>query len=377
MAENALPASQSPSKTLDIHYRRLDRERSNLDADISLAQLLREALNSSISGQRVADNVQLRVQDNIPGKAGDIRCWNNIIAEQGFIFGTLCLYRPNELMAVIGSRLAQTSLNAYPLSQIDTIENRDFLKSIAYWMAVKDHFYLIQSTSIKTSIIESYFSWLLHRCDKISNDKEIKLQVELDRDAVGGDLNDLESISIGGHVLAPTSDNGLASGSDNSSAPAEALQEKETRRSVGGKSLLINPMKLFEVFTDHRGIEAIRKAYDELQQEDPKATMDAELEFFVRSRKRTESAAAARQRALKALSSGIRDLPSEAVTARAKSGTVTGNDIRLKMPRNISLAPPPETVAPEARSTLLDLNDAFRQMQVVHRRLLEDGKINE
>ena len=45
----------------------------------------------------------------------------------------------------------------FPLSQVGEAGEEDFLRAISYWMAIEDHFYLIQAQSIQTSVMEDYF----------------------------------------------------------------------------------------------------------------------------------------------------------------------------------------------------------------------------
>lgn len=375
-----LGPAERPSRLVDIHYRRLERENVGFPEEITLAEALRQALRVQISRVPLREDVRERVQDDVPRKPGDIRCWNNIQAENGAVFGTLCLYRPSELQAVIEARGIRDRLNAFPLDQIGEAGGRDFLRAIAYWMAIEDHFYLIQTPSIQTGAMESYFEWLLRKVDLIQDGQGVRMLVALDRDAVGGDLEDLQSINVGGTFEPP--------------APAEVDEEAAPRfragqidlrpeagpmierRRVGRGAVIADGWNMmYQLIHDERSIEEIEDAYQALRVTDPNASLDIELEFFVRTRRRDEAGRAAKQRALKAISSGLRDMPDGAVTARGKDGIIKGDEIRLKAPRRIQLAPLPDGAPEGAQSTLLALDHTFEQMQVVHRRFLEDERI--
>lgn len=373
------PSETRATRSVDVHYRKLDRENAKFPDQLSFAEALRGGLQHQVSGIPVSSNVLERVQSLIPDKPGDVRCWNNVSAGDGFVFGTLCLYRPYELQALIKARTAQSNLSAFPLEEINSVSGSDFLKAIAYWMATEDHFYLIQSSSIQTSIAESYFTWLLRKVGTLTGEQRVLFQVALDRDAVGGDLEDLRSISIGGQF-------------NNEDVASEHRKQEKTkskvgvevapaqdaveRRRVGGRPILPNGWEvLHRLVQDDRSLAEIEEAFRELRQTDPQATLDAELEFFVRVRSRKPESSAARQRALQAISSGLRDMPDGAVTARGRDGIMSGSEIRLKMPRRIAIAPVPNGAPEGARSSLLDLDDTFKNMKTVHQRFLEDGKI--
>lgn len=369
-----------PTRNVDVHYRRLDRERAKFPDDITFAEALRRALRRQHDGVRLQDDVARRVQDTIPGKSGDIRCWNNINAAHGAIFGTLCLYRPTELQAVIQARNIRDQVDAFPLDQVGDTNGRDFLRAIAYWMAIEDHFYLIQSPSLQTGAVENYFSWLLTAVRILDEEQSVLMSVALDSEAVGGDLDDLTSVNFGGTVELPASEDAGGGQAKHGVGAVDIrpdLEGEVQRRRVGKRPVIGNGWDLLhQVIHDHRSLEEIENAYRDLCAQDPNATLDAELEFYVRIRRhRDENSKAAKQRALRAITSGLRDMPDGSVTAKGKDGIVNGQEIRLKMPRLINLAPAPKGAERDARSALLDLDHAFQEMHIVHKRLTEDGKI--
>lgn len=378
MQEPEVAERGEPSHVVDVHYRKLDRDDADFPNEITLAQALRNALRRTIEGTTLQSNVRHRVQNAVLGKPGDIRCWNNIQTAPGMLFGTLCLYRPSELQAVIASRHIRGPVDAFPLDQIDEASGRDFLRAIAYWMAVEDHFYLIQSPSIQTGAVEDYFEWLLRKVRLLDDGHHVRMLAAFDRDAVGGDLEDLTSLNVGG-AFEPEPAEGPAPERVRIRPGALDIHPGEDveRRRVGRRPFVPNAWEiLHQVIHDQRSIEEIQSSYRELRAVDPNATLDVEMEFYVRLHKRrSEDVKEARQRALQALSSGLRDMPDGTVTARGRDGMVTGNEIRLKAPRRIRLAPPPAGAHEGARSTLLDLDHAFEEMRRVHTRFEEDGKL--
>jgi hypothetical protein len=379
MQEPEVAAGGGQTRVVDVHYRRLDRENGVFPDELTFAEALRRSLRRQIDGVAFQAEVMHRVQDDVRARPGDIRCWNNILVRDGAVWGTLCLYRPSELQAVIQARGIRHAA-AYPLDQVDAAGGRDFLRAIAYWMAIEDHFYLVQSASIQTGTAESYFEWLLRRARILTGEKTVRFTVALDRDAVGGDLQDLTSVNVGGSVEPPAAVRVDEAGA----APFRAgpleirpAEDQIERRRIAERPFVPNAWDLLnQVVHDERSLEQIQESYRALREVDPHATLDVDLEFYVRlRRRRNEQGAEARQRALRALSAGLRDMPDGTVTARGRDGTITGNEIRLKAPRRVGLAPLPPGAPEGARSALLDLDHVFQEMRVVHERFLADGKL--
>ena len=362
-----------PSQVVDVHYRHLDRENGLFPQEVTLAEALRTALKAKVNGNLIANNVKARVQDNIHNKPNDIRCWNNITAKKGFVFGTLCQYRPSALQPMIKSRLEKQELAAYPLEQIDADKERDFLRAIAYWMAIDDHFYLIQSTSIQTMAMESYFTWLLSKVKVIDEKQSVLFRTEFDRDVVGSDLEDLQSISVGGTFTpAPESESDDTHSGGITIQPGNITEKRKIGRVhfpylEGILQLLIKGKR--------EDMNEIMDYFRKLRLEDPKAQLNADIDFFITSRKRTRTAKDTKQKTMQAISSALRDLPDGVLTSVGKSGVIKGQDIRLKAPRRINLAPLPEGVPKGAQSALLDLEHTLQELTIVHSRFLEDGKI--
>lgn len=90
-------------------------------------------------------------------------------------------------------------------SVVDISEQRppgtEYLHAIAYWLAVRDHFFIVQHVSLKANAMEEYFTWLLRdKSETISAEHYVQLQAVFDRDLVGGDLGEIKSIEVGGLV---------------------------------------------------------------------------------------------------------------------------------------------------------------------------------
>lgn len=374
--------TDSQSRTVDIHYRRLDRDSSIFPKEISFAEALRRALDFTINGISLSENVSERVQKNIPNKPGDILCWNNIIAEEGYIFGSTCLFRPSALQAVIGSRNIKETLTAFPLTQVGEANGQEFLRAIAYWMITEDHFYLVQAPSIQTGTMRDYFEWLLKKCSVLDNEHAIQIQTVLDRKVVSGDLEDIVSVNLGGALQSSSVVSTVQINQRETPQTTEAVsvgltQETKTQTKRVGEKIRanLNWDVLSSLLPNPKSLEDIERQFDRVLNEDPMATLGADFEFFIRSRRKDDNLREAKQKALQAIANGLQDLPDGAVTTKGKDGTVSGDDIRRKESRAIRLAPIPGDAPQGARGVLLDLQDAFNHMKVLHNRYLEDNRI--
>ena len=370
-----------PSKNVTVHYRRLDRAQEAFPNNITLAESLRRALQNVIEGNAVENDVRLRIQDSIPEKPGDVRCWNNIRANHQGVFGTLCLYRPYELQAVIASRGVTAAIDAFPLDQICGNIPHDFVRAIAYWMAVEDHFYLIQSVSIQTDTMDSYFTWLLKKTGIIGENQRVFLMMDIDPDSVGGDLENLQVINYSGIFKPPTvekepsDEDGVDHSPGGIDLRLDGHGKAQTRRI--GRLPEIDGWSIFPALGETRMISAIQEAFTRLRREDPNATLKASVEFAVRSFHKGEEAKKAKQKTLHAIRTNFRDMPEGSVTARGQEGVVRDTDIRLQSIQRVALAPLPGGASAGAKSTFLDYDDVFRKLKIVHDRFCKDGRIKK
>ena len=372
-----MPKRKSASSRLvDVHYRRLVGEGMNLP-NVTLAELLREALKHKSGEISLRDDVRRRVQHQAPENLGDVRCWNNVKVSEGRVFGTLCLYRPRELQAMIRARGIQEELTAFPLSQVGEAGGEDFLRAISYWMAIEDHFYLIQAPSIQTIVMEDYFNWLLKSVNILTDNQPVVLETRFDRSVIGGDLDNLQSIIIGGPAEPPDckSDGNSDVGSTPKAVELHLDENKKTERHLAGDAQLGNGWNLLQYFATPERLQHVTGIYRNLQSQDPTATLSAEVAFVVHTHSRSKSSQDMKQEMLKAMHSSFRNMPDGAVKAKGKHGIATSQDIRLKRPRRIRLADLSKSAPDGAKSSLLDIDATFDHLEDVHQCLQKDEVI--
>lgn len=194
------------TKRVKIHYRKLDRSVSQFPQK-TLSTAIGEALSSQIEGHTIRDSVELRISDVVNAE-GFQRVANNVFPSQDHVFGNICLFAPGQMQAFLKIRdseehvsLDQVMRDAWSISENKAPLGHEYLQAMSYWMAIGDHFYQIQHTSLQARALEEYLTWLLReRTGVILPEHQVKLQFEFDRRQVGGNLGDIKEIEVGGLV---------------------------------------------------------------------------------------------------------------------------------------------------------------------------------
>lgn len=364
----------SGARVAEIQYRKLSRERGSFDLEVTLAEALRRTMRVNVEDGILAEQPTKRLQNVDGGDTDGIRCWNNQRFTDSGIFGTICLYKPNALQALIDAN-AQDGAGAFDIDQISSVSGKNFLKGIAYFGVFDDHLYIIQSPSLQTSAFEEYFTWILKaRGDLIPDSAFVLFDAAFDREVVGVELEDIESISLSGGLNiglneAPIMDRGQ----DAEATTSEKITALDAVRLRG--NFLEKVKNLLRDVVSEEHFEDVERSIADLKLEDPNASLEASIEFVVRSRSRNDSAAESRRKAARVLQGALSSIPGPLLSARGKDGSIKGDEIRLKERRTIKLASPPDGAPRGATSVLLDFDDVVEQLFTVHSRFVEDGKI--
>lgn len=347
-----------PTKPCKVHYRKLRRDNEQFPPS-PLSDRIAAALNYTLPDRtRVRGKVQNRETD-APGQPGFKRLLNNFQVEDEYVFGTLCLFSPGQMQALL--RLEQSGeqpdlaavLEAFDIAERAAPEGHEYLHGISYFLATGDHFYQIQSTALQAKACEEYFTWLLRdKTNAITPAHYVELQAEFDRAQVGDD--DLTAIQIGG--LVPET----VRVPDEQSAPAatpEVVEVVEHERI--GDALRATFASARQIMEDLLGP---MKTQEIIASVPPEAALEVTVNIGYRAKKRRL------QRAfMSELATGLRNLPDGEVKARGRNGEIRGEDARLSQTMSVARV--------GDRSSLLDLDSARDQMLEVHRRFLFDGKI--
>lgn len=339
------------NKYCKVHYRKLSREAGRFP-DLTLSKALSQALNfRHSSGTLIAENWRLRVS-KVSGNEEHYRFLNDFHDDGESVFGNVCLFSPGQLQALIEQ---DPDAPVVDISEKRAPDGTDYLHAICYWLAIRDHFLIVQHISLQSKALEEYFTWLLReQTSVIQAQHAVQLNIVFDLNQVGHDLGDITAIEIGG-VLPDTVR------SEPIRAEVErASMEYDTQRSLGervirtfakGKEILeaaIGPMETSRLI--------------ESMPED--AALEVNVGFGYRAKKRKFD-----KRFMSELEASLRNLPDGEVRVSAKSGNAVGNDARLQMDMPIKLV--------REHSSLLDNQDALSKLKEVYRRFLEDGRITD
>jgi hypothetical protein len=350
------------TKRVKIHYRRLIRADKSFPADL-LSERIAAAMDTKLAnGTRVRERVSNRVVP-VVGSPGFERMLNTYHAGEDFVFGTVCLFSPGQLQALlkVADDAGEHPNLAEVLEQLEIAEaaapkGHEYVHGMTYWMATGDHFYQIQHTALQSKAMEEYLTWLLReQTGAIGANQAVLLQWKFDRAQVGDD--ELTSIEVGGlmpetyHPPAPE---------PGAATPGQGAQSEEVQtRETLGEKVASSFAKARQVLVDLIGEVETAKIIETMP---PEASLDVRVNIGFRAKKRR-----LKREVMNNLETGLRNIADGEVIARGRNGEVRGEDARLSLDMGVKRI--------SDTSSLLDPADALRQMQEVHRRFLHDGKL--
>lgn len=345
-------------KPITIHYRRYVRE----DKEPLLEDLIHQAMNSysQEEGARVRDRYALRIQNSEPDNF-----LANIFNDNGVegplvAFGDIVHFTKGHMQAVL--QMSDQSLPQLTVAQMAAPKSSEYIHSQMFWMAKGDHVFVIQSTSLQTEALERYLNWLLSTY--VSNwTGEVILAAKFDSEEVGGELDDVREIIIGG-ALGGT----------------QAAAEK---REAALAPVTKNIATTGDVMTRAgSGSEMVRGVLEALLNNDSAAAdrvlesvpADAELQVQVHIGYRTNRRSIDRA-PLKDLEVGLRNIPDSQLSVRGK-GAKKGHDGSVRLHHNASV----KLIEAGKKSSriagsLLDPEDVLRAMWQAYSTMMADGKI--
>lgn len=351
------------SKRCKIHYRKLRRDNSQFPENATLAAKIKEAINTKIDSVKIESSVQHRITD-VPRAEGFQRVLNDFVPGDGFIFGNICLFAPGQMQALLqlASNPDHPSLDeimkAWAIAESKAPDGHEYLHGIAYWLAIGDHFYQIQHTSLQIKAMEEYLTWLLRDQSKvISEDHYVELQAEFDREQIGYDLGDIKYVQIGG-LVPETIHTPETTYSPEAAEQEGKIIEFESRESLGDK-VLSSWGKAKDIIESILGTVEAEKLISSIPAD---AALEVVVNIGYRAKKRKFD-----KEFMGNLAAGLRNAPDGELRIRGRDGEIKGDDARLSSDMNVRKL--------TENSGLLDFPHTLEQMLEVHRRFLYDGKI--
>lgn len=348
------------TKYCTVHYRKLNKE---FFPDLTLAAAISNAMESVHSSKRkFNESWTLRVAP-VPKSTDSRRFLNDFHSINNTAFGTLCHFTPGQMQALIktadsaGEPIEKISTEAF-LKAADILEDYapeglEYLHGVAYWLAVDDHFFIVQHTAIQTKAVEEYFTWFIRDETRIINAEHfVQLVPEFDVSAIGGELKNINSIEVGGR-MPETADR--ASTKDEDEAKRSSFEVVE-RRDVKDVPIFEKARNVLELLVGPIEMEEIIKRIPQ------EAELDVRVNIGYRAKKRRF-----RKEFMNDIASGLRNLPDGELQIRSRDGRIKGKEARLQIILPFDLV--------RERSSLLRLDTAREQLIKAYTRFIDDGKI--
>lgn len=267
----------------------------------------------------------------------------NVHADGGTnYFGDLTLYTKGYMQALLAEIPDVPSLT---VEQQPPPRGKEYVHSMMYWMAIKNHLLMIQSRSLTSKQLEEYLTWLLKdRSSAISPTGQVILQAKFDASDVGGDLNDIREIIVGGQAT------NLKTMTAEKAAPVP--KESTKYKEIGTRKPW--PTRALEVLRAVMNNEAdVQKLLESVPEG---ANLDIAVHIGYKAKREVSRAP---------MQEALRNLPEGEITAIGRNGRMTGSDIRLSHPANVLKS-----------GNLLDPNDVVRALREAYRFFVENGKID-
>jgi len=330
-------------KSVTVHYRRLS-DATSAFAGQTLEAAIRAAMNQSYGGGTLSQHWKRRACLMPPNLEDTLFC--NLHHDGGkHYFGDLTFYTKGFMQALLRAAEDAPQLD---IEQLPAPEGQEYVHSMMYWMVIKNHVLVIQSQSLAAKDLENYLTWLLKdRTSTIDPTGQVILQAKFDPEDVGGDLEDLREIIIGGtpsHL--PTISVEPVGKAEIKVEETQAYRQVAESRPWGEKARDV----LRAVFNNEADVIKLMNSVPE------EASLEVSVHIGYKTRRPKVSRAPMQQ--------ALRNLPEGEVKAIGKHGVLTGKDLRLTYPASIN-----------RNGNLLDPEDVVRAMLGAYAYFVQNGKI--
>lgn len=328
-------------KSLTVHYRRMDDPVGALNG-ATLEVRVRGALAHQIDGGALSQHWNRRAW-LVPPDNSDTLLMNLYHDDGVSFFGDLTVYTRGYMQALLRNEPDAAML---PVEQQPPPAGREYIHSMMYWMVIGNHVLTIQSRSLTTKHLEQYLTWLLkERTAQMAQNGHVLLTAKFDSDEVGGDLDDIREIIVGGTGAVEAAPARL---------PDAPVVEREVdrhvdvgaRRSWGERAIKV----LQAVMNNEADVRSLLESIPE------DADLDVSVHIGYKTKKRRVTRAPMQQ--------ALRNLPDGEITAVGKHGKLTGKDIRLSYPVRVL-----------STGSLLDPTDVRAKLSDAYDYFIANGKI--
>ncbi len=241
-------------------------------------------------------------------------------------------------------------------------EQSEYVHSQMFWMLKGDHAFVIQSMSLRTEEFERYLDWLLKtKTSQMPSIAQIILDAKFDADVIGGDLEDIQEIVVGG-VATPPPTVANPEVVEQVSEVTQTGQIDTGRRAGWATATAI----LRELLGGDANVDSLMKSVP------ADAELNVQVHIGYQTKKRKIDRVALRQ-----LETGLRNLPDSQLQVMAKGARKAADGtIRLHHTASIRLVKALDGDN-QLIGTLLDPTDVLRAMVEAHNNFVANGKIQE
>lgn len=336
-----------------VHYRRVTKlDGSGLDKDFeSYCRAVLDDVDEL--GSSLWNRVDDRLYRELDGQKQEILL-NRVADLKSAVFGEMCMIDSKGLQALLQQNASKVSLSdltvaeIYQLQESEAPKGTQFIRGMAYWLALGDHLFFVRLGAMSSQSINKYFQWLLvGRKNGVPKEHDFVLQAELDKSQVPGDIGDIRSLRISGTSKRPF----VATVVD------DEKPQKTTTRKVADR--LVEFSRAESLAKIILGEAQTKSLMDSLG---PEEFLAVDASVKVRGQRTAASKAK-----MKELTNEVADIEDGLVQVEGKGGKLSGKDaiLRTNMPF--------ELVAENA--SLLEFDNVADQLQKVYRRFVEDGMI--
>lgn len=340
-----------PSAYHMVHYRKFAASNNTATLEHLFRTVLSQADGAGAQlWSRVRDRVQLL--DTIGSRQMVL---NKVADLSTSVFGEACLVDTKGLQALLQLKRSNVELSnlttaeVFDLNESGAPDGSQFLRGMAYWLAVGDHLIFVKTSNMTSDLIQGYLDWLLKSHGAgLPATTSVALQAEFDKSQVSGDIGDIRNLRVKGNSLPSFR---VDVGDE------EPAKSRSVSRTVGDKFVQFKQaVPIVEALLGKAKTDSLVESLG------PEEYLAVDASVKIRGRRTEESKAK-----LKQLANDMADLTDATVQVEGKDGKLSNGDaiLRTNMPFDL----------PYEGSNLLDFNNVADQLQEVYSRFVRDGKI--
>jgi hypothetical protein len=335
-----------------VHYRRFEADATALKGK-TLESLCRDALNTNNGSSALWARPEDRVFD--VGDSDGRKIFLNKVADlSSAVFGEMCLAQAKDLQALLNMKPSEVKLSdlttatVYDLDEREAPQGSQFVRGLAYWLAVGNHVLFVKTHSMTPELVRLYLDWLLKsRGAVVDPALSFALNAEFDTTATAGDIGEIRNLRVSGKSAPQVI---------NFEGEAEKREVKTSRRIADKFAQMQQAVPIVKALFGDKQAESLIESLG------PDEYLAVEASVKVRGRRTEES-----RKKFQAIANDLADESDAQVQIEGKDGQIRDGDaiLRTRMPFHL----------PHEGSNLLEFDNVADQLQEVYARFVKDGKI--